>query len=201
MPSLFQSQKHATGFTLAELLIALAILGVIAAFTIPKLILVQQGEQHNAIAKEAIAMVGQSFSYMQANNQISSATTPGDLFQYMNYVNIDTSTVIDNTYTNATTMACSVANPCLRLHNGAILFSASNGFGGTATTNIIWYNLDPDGYATSAGTTDGPGKSFKFGIYYNGRISSRDEILPGSKNGTTTYNPASPPVNPPWFHW
>lgn len=43
------------GFTLAELLIALAILGVIAAFSIPKVLSAQQNQTYNAIAKEAAA--------------------------------------------------------------------------------------------------------------------------------------------------
>jgi len=194
-------KRSPKGFTLSELLICIAILGLIAVFTIPKLLLAQQDETYNAKAKEAISMVSGAYSYMQANSLVSAGTYPYDLFNYMNYVASDTSTVIDNTYTNATTLTCSPANPCIRLHNGAILFSASNNFGATATTQVIWFNLDPDGQATSPSTTDGPGKSFKFAVYYGGRISSRDEILPGSKNGTTTYNPASPPVNPPWFHW
>lgn len=46
-----------SGFTLAELLIALGILGVIATFTIPKLLASQQNTQRKAIFKEMIASI------------------------------------------------------------------------------------------------------------------------------------------------
>ncbi len=191
-----------TGFTLVELLVALAILGIIAAFTIPKILTLSTDEQSNAKAKEAIQMVAGAFQQMQANGIISANTTGTDLFNYMNYVTVDTSTVFDNTYTNATTLTCQVTAPCIRLHNGALLYSASaTSFGGTATTNILWYNFDPDAMATSASTTDGPGKSLKFGIYYNGKVITRDDVLPGTKGGATTYATPSPLVTPPWFHW
>lgn len=44
-----------TGFTLAELLISLAILGLIATFTIPKIMSAQQNNEYSAIAQEDIA--------------------------------------------------------------------------------------------------------------------------------------------------
>lgn len=50
------SQK---GFTLAELLIALTILGVIATFTIPKILQGQQNAQRKSIVKETVASFSQ----------------------------------------------------------------------------------------------------------------------------------------------
>lgn len=46
-------RKHA--FSLAEVLIALALLGVVAAFTIPKVMSFMQGQHYNSITKEALA--------------------------------------------------------------------------------------------------------------------------------------------------
>ncbi|MBL8031855.1 MAG: prepilin-type N-terminal cleavage/methylation domain-containing protein [Candidatus Doudnabacteria bacterium] len=50
------------GFTLAELLIALVILGVIATFTIPKVLYANQNTKYNAIAKEAMGTIRPSLS-------------------------------------------------------------------------------------------------------------------------------------------
>lgn len=48
---------HQKAFTLAELLIALAILGVIATFTIPKVLTANQNGTFKAIGKETAAML------------------------------------------------------------------------------------------------------------------------------------------------
>ena len=50
-----------TGFTLAEVLIALALLGVVAAFAIPKILINTQSSQKASTFKEAIATVDQLF--------------------------------------------------------------------------------------------------------------------------------------------
>jgi prepilin-type N-terminal cleavage/methylation domain-containing protein len=43
---------HIKGFTLAELLIALALLGIIASFTIPKVLESSTNAKYKAMAKE-----------------------------------------------------------------------------------------------------------------------------------------------------
>ena len=53
--------RHFTGFTLAELLIALVILGIMATFTIPKVLQSQTNEKRIAISKETIALVYGAF--------------------------------------------------------------------------------------------------------------------------------------------
>jgi prepilin-type N-terminal cleavage/methylation domain-containing protein len=56
------SKQHSLGFTLAELLIALAILGEIATFTIPKILSSQQNGTNKAKAKEAFSMVSSAYN-------------------------------------------------------------------------------------------------------------------------------------------
>lgn len=52
-------QARYPGFTLAELLISLAILGIIATFTIPKLLMNQRVSAYNASAKESAASISE----------------------------------------------------------------------------------------------------------------------------------------------
>jgi prepilin-type N-terminal cleavage/methylation domain-containing protein len=180
--------RYNQGFTLAELLISLAILGVIATFTIPKIITAQRDAKFNAIAKEAAAMVTGAYQQYQSQNTPTSNTGISTLTPYMNYVSTDSSTIIDHMYgSNGYACGSGGSGGCIRLHNGAIIrYNTSVGFGGTASTDNIWFAVDPDG--VYSGTTNGYGKAIEFIFYYNGRISTR-----GMENGTTQ--------DPPWFSW
>lgn len=141
------------GFTLAELLIALAILGVIATFSIPKILRVQEEQRYRAMGKEVAAMLSQSIDLHKLNVGITSATTTSALTPYMNYIAVDTSSLVNWHYGWNTTRDCSSVG-CLRLHNGAILhYDATLNFGGTATTNAVYFWFDPDGKVTEAGAS------------------------------------------------
>lgn len=186
-------------FTLSELLIALAILGVIATFTIPKVLQSQQDSRYKSIAKETAAMISDAYVVYKSHNTVSPATKSSDLTPYMNYVKVDTVTVIDY-YQASTTDDCSTGVICLKLHNGSILTDEwGPSFTGTATTNAIHFLLDPDGKETD-GTTNGPGKSVRFYLYYNGRIATYASIYPNTKASDGTRNP-NPALDPPWFSW
>jgi prepilin-type N-terminal cleavage/methylation domain-containing protein len=194
-PPLISERSAAKGFTLAELLIALAILGVIATFSIPKILSAQQNEKYNAKAKEAIAMVSEAFQQHQANGLVSANTYGSDLSPYMNYVSVDTSSIVDNRPAHGLiSLACSAAAPCLKLHNGAILHFVGGYFGGTNPLNICTFVLDPDGVYT--GNRD----SLMFHIYYNGRIVDRNNCLAGSSGTATACSPITDGV-PAWFSW
>jgi prepilin-type N-terminal cleavage/methylation domain-containing protein len=187
------------GFTLAELLIALAILGELATFTIPKVISAQQQGSYNAAAKEAIATVSQAYQLYQFNNTLSSGTKFGDMTSYINYVQYDTTRTIDSKQTN-TSLSCNVGTGgCLILHNGGALRYSSVTFNGTASTNALELYFDPNG--TYGGTTDGPDKSVDFFLYYNGRITTRGTTEPNTVANNNTYATPDPTLDPPWFSW
>lgn len=191
--------KKSRGFTLVELLIALTIMGEIAAFTIPKIITSQSNAKYNAAAKEAASMIAQAHQRYAYSNTITASTSAGDLTQYMNYVAADSSTTIDLAQ-ESTTRACNgVGYSCIKMHNGGMLMWASAGFMGTNATNAVYFYFDPDGRVTD-GTTNGPGKSVCLWLYANGRITSYANLTAGTVYGGGTVGPDST-ADPPWFSW
>jgi prepilin-type N-terminal cleavage/methylation domain-containing protein len=191
-----------TGFTLAELLIALAILGVIAIFAIPKVLQSQQDQRYKAIAKEAASTLSIAYSqYIQANG--TSQFTDESLLPYLNYVaQASNGLVVDSTQGN-TSWTCNGASPkCLVLHNGAILYYWTNNAFYSANPTAIHYNVDPD--AVYSGSTTGPGKAVRFYIYPDGHLRTQATVDPGTNYGTPgswgVTNPCST-CDPPWFEW
>lgn len=196
------SQKASFAFTLAELLIAVAILGIIATFTIPKILAAQKNAADNSAAKEAIGAVSAILYRMRMNGTLSTTTTPADVFAQMNYVSYDTASQIDSV-PGSSTFQCVSGDPCIRLHNGAVLIDQTpggGGFAGSATTDCLQFAVDPDGKVTD-GTTNGPGKSLIFAVYYNGLTVTYADKLPGTKVGGTSWGPGSTAEIPSWFHW
>jgi len=159
-------RKSYRGFTLAELLIALAILGVIATFTIPKVLQASTSGQNTAIAKEAASMVSGAFSAYQLDNAVAAGTTAGAFTSYMNYVTVDTVTAYTGTFTGDTALqTCTATLACLKLHNGGVLqYDTGESFAGTASTHAMYFNLDPDGNGTRGRIT--------FVQYANGRMTT-----------------------------
>ena len=186
MKSLFKSNQ---GFTLAELLIALAILGVIATFTIPKILNSSQNGQNTAIAKEAASMIAGAYSSYTLNNGASAGVNAGVLTQYMNYVAVQVAAApaVSAATTGQALQDCSATLVCIKLHNGGILqYDTAQTFGGSTTTHAVAFNLDPDGL--------GPQGRITFWQYYNGRLTTGQQALtPTSAGGsitTTTTDPA-----------
>lgn len=150
----------ATGFTLAELLIALAILGVIATFTIPKILNSSQNGQNTAIAKEAASMISGAYSSYTLSLGAGTGVTAGALSQYMNYVALDTASTVGN---SSGVVCGSSTAVCLKLHNGGVLqYDTALSFG--TTTGAIPFSVDPDG----SGSQD----AMTFWQYYNGRLGT-----------------------------
>jgi prepilin-type N-terminal cleavage/methylation domain-containing protein len=195
-------KNHARGFTLAELLISLAILGVIATFTIPKIITSSQNGQSLAKAKEAAAMIAGAYQQAQQAGIVTSTTKPSDLTPYMNYVSLTTSAsvLVDNPGSTAGTLACGPAQPCIRLHSGAtILLQDGCAFSNSSNLTFMQIWFDPDGQVLGP-AGDGPSKSVLFDIYSDGFLTTRDKLKTNSVCSGTTYGPTSG-QDPSWFSW
>lgn len=194
-------QKSLKAFTLAELLISLAILGVIATFTIPKILVAGRNSESNAKAKEAASMIAAAYQAYKSQNTVSTLTGIKDLTPYLNYVAIDTTSTIDDSYTQGTRACTWTSGVCLKLHSGAyIQYWPTDNFNGTANNNGVPFTVDPDGVVTD-GTTNGPGKSVNFFLYYNGRVLDHGNLVSGTSynQGVTWY--ADPAQVPPYFSW
>lgn len=78
------------GFTLAELLIALTILGIIAVFTIPKVLVAQQDAKYKAMGKEFAGMVSGAYQAYKLSNGYNATMQVKDMTPYLNYVKVVT---------------------------------------------------------------------------------------------------------------
>lgn len=191
------------GFTLAELLVTLLILGEIATFTIPKVITGQQNGQSNSIAKEAAGTISSAFQqYKYSGGDVTTMGTT-QLTSYFNYLRVDTASTIDDVNTG-NSISCSPTSPCFKLVNGAILHHWGDNFC-NATPTAIPFEIDPDG--VYGGLTSGPSKSVRFFLYNTGRITTEaalDSNTQWSNSGTSTCGytrSAQPTHDPSWLIW
>jgi len=180
-------------------LIALVILGVIATFTIPKVLQSQSDTKFKSIGKEVAGMIAETHQNLRLQGNLNANTTRENFTPYFNYVRVVSVGSIDLQQT-VSTRDCSL-DMCLLLHNGGVIAFAddSESFGNTASTNALVFSLDPDGKVTD-GTTNGPGKAVNFFIYYDGKIRTKGTMEPNTYNSGGSSNP-DPTKDPPWFSW
>jgi prepilin-type N-terminal cleavage/methylation domain-containing protein len=158
MNSFTRSWKQ--GFTLAELLIALAILAVISTFVLPKILVAQQGQQNKAIFKETVATLSAVINTgITAGNLVDSngnSQFGTYLFGKMNAVKQCLGDSVSlgcwDSVTQGTAPGGNVNQPGMILHNGAVIVgfddcctSPFNGQVPGEASNEFW--LDVNGLA------------------------------------------------------
>ena len=185
------------GFTLAELLIALLVLGVIATFTIPKVLNTQQSSKYNSIAKEAAGMMSEALLVEKALNGGGQILIE-DIRQHVNYVSRTTVGTMDGN-PGAGNISCSNAsNRCYLLHNGAALAYGTliNCIDTTNPLSATAFFIDPDGVGDDA--VD----AVAFYIYNSGRLRTRETIETNTDlcTANTNLNPLAS-SDPTWFSW
>ena len=117
------------GFSLAELLLALLILGQIAVFTIPKVLSAQANAQNISVLKETIANINQVVYIGVITRELDQSSNGTYVRSHLN--------LVKECPTNATTQLCwtqgsdSIAAELTQgggiMHNGATLSGLNNG--------------------------------------------------------------------------
>ena len=165
--------KSTKGFTLAELLIALALIGVIAVFTVPKVLNAQGNKEYIAKAKSAAASLAAAYSNYRLDYGTNNNITGTHIGAYLNYVKIQTSNEeIDDHFSASNTKDCDSNDYCYVLPSGGVIRTATTeSFGDVnSTTSAIRFYFDPDGKVTTDGSAGSPGKSVRFHLYVNGNV-------------------------------
>ena len=185
------------GFTLAELLVTLTILGIIFVWTIPKVLNSTDNAKRNAMAKETIGAISNAFQIVQLNRDLQATTRMDDLRPYLNYVSMDTSGTIDGPVGQGT-YTCNATFPCFNLHNGSRIYYNACQFAALDSTHAIGFILDTDNVSTAA--TTGQTKSVFIYLFGDGRMVDWANTPSNFTYCTLSATPA-PSSTPTWFKW
>ncbi|MEB3287774.1 MAG: type II secretion system protein [Vampirovibrionales bacterium] len=142
----FAKYSYITGFTLAELLIALVILGVIATFAIPKVLTSQNDAKRIAIFKESIAALNEAFYGGWMKGEVNDANFGTYMLDHLNAVKLcNTNAVTQGCWPPASDpVAGQASQKGLILHNGAMVTGLDDSDGGTGRDTLLidWNGLD-----------------------------------------------------------
>ena len=195
------------GFTLAEVLIALALLGIIAAFTIPKILQNSGNNAYNSQAKEYMGMLSTAYVSDLLNNKLTSTTTLTQFIDAHLNVTRDTSSLTDVAASIGSTVPVgNCAQPprwCYRLSNGAIMTAAIDEKYNNTDPSAAWgVVIDLDG--KPSGAVSSPGDVFIFFLMLKDGHLYTGGTLPVALNQyyvDNTSNIVSPGIykDPTWF--
>ncbi|MEB3246017.1 MAG: type II secretion system protein [Vampirovibrionales bacterium] len=190
------------GFSLVDTLIALSLIGIIASFTMQKVLIAQANQKYRAMAQEAAAMIAEGYQKYLFDGGTVTTFTLNNLLPYLNYVRVDTTTPIDD-WNTGYSWGCNTTVRCLVFHNGAkMTFNNTASFSGSSNLHYLGFQFDPDG--TYSGSATGSGlnvKAVSLNLYANGFITSRGTLKANSIDRNGIVQQPYPPLDPSWFAW
>jgi len=205
-------RESRTGFSLAELLIVLALLGILSAFLVPKMLVGQSTTsltaKYNTSVRNVAFMLVTSFEeYKTVNGTIGGATGNGlsanEIASNFNYLSVVTTGQIDGLEGSSGGLTCDAGHPCYKLHNGGMLHHWGDHLCNSGTNpSGVPFDYDPDG--VYGGSTTGPGKTIRLFLYSDGSLRSGGTMKantywswdPATANCT---NSRSSDPDPTWF--
>ncbi len=137
-------------FTLAEVLITLGIIGVVAAITIPVLVNKFQDEQYKTAYKKAYSNLSQALQRANTDNVLEPATGAYDPIILDNFVKIMSYLNIQKTCYGYLTEGTSANNSACWFQNGEEFNSSSFGNGFPANDDLVAIDISGTSYAIYA---------------------------------------------------
>ncbi|HEY9745108.1 MAG TPA: type II secretion system protein [Oculatellaceae cyanobacterium] len=140
--------KKAAAFTLAELLIALSILGVIATFTVPKVLVSQQENKRKTVLLETISAINEVGYIGYLKGEIVSGRNGSYMLEHLNAIKICDDALADGCFDQPATEADWERNEAgVILHNGATIAGFNDNAGVQNGMLIDWNGKDPPNQA------------------------------------------------------
>jgi prepilin-type N-terminal cleavage/methylation domain-containing protein len=179
-----------TGFTLTELLVGLGILGLIAAFAVPKVLNASGAALANAKVHKGAQAVVQGFEkWTQENGKNPTTSVQNIMSMVQHNGQITDGRFVDWAPTGYDQLQCvaSIGSDtdalCYQMPDASVVMFVKHHSAGTGTDlsfsqtglNMLYFGVDPDGI-------DGPTEKSALGIttgfflYYNGRLRERGHV-------------------------
>jgi prepilin-type N-terminal cleavage/methylation domain-containing protein len=108
-----------SGFTLAELLIALGILGVIATFTIPKILTSQASSRKTAVFRETFAAFSEAYYTGWMQGQVNESNVATYLRSHINAVKVCNNALTEQCWTHTAAIPSYLNSAGFIMANGA----------------------------------------------------------------------------------
>jgi prepilin-type N-terminal cleavage/methylation domain-containing protein len=183
-PGLTTFKRSAFGFTLAELLIALAILGVIATFTIPKVLSNQSDTRKAAVMKETIGAISELVHRGWSAKLLNTTYSGSYIMQYINATRIcNTNSATQGCWSMADPTPDQSTEPGFMLSNGSVVAGISD--------SVNLYNTFIVDWNGAAGpNTEGSDQIVLRMCYGNAISDCLNQVRPGTISAAADY-PAS----------